>query len=291
MDVNKIKIFIEAVESGSLLSAAEKLGYTQAGLTHMVKALENELGLVLLQRGKFGVRLTREGSRLMPLFRELVSVQEKIRSEAHLIQEQKASIIRLASVASVIRTCLPDILMAFQKENPAISFEIKEGDDRIYQWFDRGEVDICITSNMIRRDEFQPLFTDEFLAVLPENYPIGRGETYPLSRIEEDPYIGSTCVHDCDVEELLDRYHIHPKQQSTHVDDNSLISMVARGFGISLLPRLVLKNCHEKVLLAPLDRPCSRNIGILCGEEGSSSLSVKKFVLFLKNWNFEQYQR
>ncbi|MFR7990135.1 MAG: LysR family transcriptional regulator [Anaerovoracaceae bacterium] len=291
MDVNKIKIFIEAVESGSLLSAAEKLGYTQAGLTHMVKALENELGLVLLQRGKFGVRLTREGSRLMPLFRELVSVQEKIRSEAHLIQEQKASIIRLASVASVIRTCLPDILMAFQKENPAISFEIKEGDDRIYQWFDRGEVDICITSNMIRRDEFQPLFTDEFLAVLPENYPIGRGETYPLSRIEEDPYIGSTCVHDCDVEELLDRYHIHPKQQSTYVDDNSLISMVARGFGISLLPRLVLKNCHEKVLLAPLDRPCSRNIGILCGEEGSSSLSVKKFVLFLKNWNFEQYQR
>ena len=235
MDVNKIKIFIEAVESGSLLSAAEKLGYTQAGLTHMVKALENELGLVLLQRGKFGVRLTREGSRLMPLFRELVSVQEKIRSEAHLIQEQKASIIRLASVASVIRTCLPDILMAFQKENPAISFEIKEGDDRIYQWFDRGEVDICITSNMIRRDEFQPLFTDEFLAVLPENYPIGRGETYPLSRIEEDPYIGSTCVHDCDVEELLDRYHIHPKQQSTYVDDNSLISMVARGFGISLL--------------------------------------------------------
>ena len=46
------------------------------------------------------------------------------------------------------------------------------------------------------------------------------------------------------------------------MDDNSLISMVARGFGISLLPRLVLKNCHEKVLLAPLDRPCSRNIGI-----------------------------
>ena len=60
---------------------------------------------------------------------------------------------------------------------------------------------------------------------------------------------------------------------------------------LCLLPRLVLKNCHEKVLLAPLDRPCSRNIGILCGEEGSSSLSVKKFVLFLKNWNFEQYQR
>ncbi len=291
MDANKIKIFIQAVESGSLLAAAEKLGYTQAGLTHMVKALENELGLVLLQRGKFGVRLTREGSRLMPLFRELVSVQEKIRSEAQLIQEQKASVIRLACVASVIRTFLPDILVAFQRENPTVSFEIKEGDDRIYQWFDQGDVDLAITSNMLRRDVFRPLFADEFLAVLPEDYPITDGERYPLSRIEQDPYIASTCANDYDVESLLNRYHIHPKQQSTYVDDNSLLSMVARGFGICLLPRLVLENCHEKVRLAQLDKPCSRNIGILYDEEGNSSPAVKSFVHFLKNWDFSAYQR
>ena len=106
------------MESGSLLSAAEKLGYTQAGLTHMVKALENELGLVLLQRGKFGVRLTREGSRLMPLFRELVSVQEKNSQRSHLIQEQKASIIRLASVASVIKNLSSRYSYGFSEGEP-----------------------------------------------------------------------------------------------------------------------------------------------------------------------------
>ena len=291
MDVNKIKVFLQAVESGSLLAAAEKLGYTQAGLTHMMKALENELGLTLLQRGKFGVRLTEEGGRLMPLFQELISTEEKIQKEAQLILKQKASSIRLASVASVIRTCLPDILVAFQKLNPSISFEIKEGDDRLYQWFDQGKVDVCITSNMLRRDEFIPLFTDEFLAVLPESYPIGGGERYPLRRIEEDPYICSTCVNDYDMENLLNDYDIHPKRQSTYVDDNSLLSMVARGFGVSLLPRLVLKTCHENVRLARLDEPCFRNIGLLYDEERNSSPAVEKFVLFVKNWNFDQYQK
>lgn len=291
MDVNKIKIFIQAVESGSLLAAAEKLGYTQAGLTHIMKSLERELGIVLLQRGKFGVRLTREGSRLMPLFQELVSVQDRIDAEAQLIVTQKASVIRLAVVASVIRTCLPDILMAFQEENPSVSFEIKEGDERMYQWFDQGEVDLCITSNILRREEFQPIFADEFLAVLPEDYPIGEGERYPLRRIEEDPFIYSTCVNDVDVEKLLKRCGIHPKKQNTYVEDNSLISMVARGFGVTLLPKLVLVNCHEKVRLARLDEPCWRNVGLLYDEERGNSPAVKKFAQFLRNWDYTPYQQ
>ena len=61
MDINKVKVLIYAVDNGSLLTAATKLGYTQAGLTHMMNSLESELGVVLLHRGKFGVRLTEEG--------------------------------------------------------------------------------------------------------------------------------------------------------------------------------------------------------------------------------------
>ena len=78
MDINKVKVLIYAVDNGSLLTAATKLGYTQAGLTHMMNSLESELGVVLLHRGKFGVRLTEEGERLMPLFKELDSKTESL---------------------------------------------------------------------------------------------------------------------------------------------------------------------------------------------------------------------
>lgn len=286
MDINKVKILIQAVENGSLLTTASKLGYTQAGLSHMMKALENELGVVLLQRGKFGIKLTEEGQRLMPLFEDLATTMEKIEREVELILEQKASVIRLAAIASVIRTWLPDAMVSFQKENPEISFEIKESDDRMYQWFDQGSIDICITSNMIYRDDFVPLVRDDFFACLPENYPIEEGERFPLKQIEEEPFICSSCENDYDVERLLEDYHIHPKKQNTYVDDSSVISMVSRGFGISLLPKLVLQNRHENIKVAELDLPCYRTIGLIYGKPNTLSPAVKEFVAFLKNWKF-----
>lgn len=287
MDINKVSVLIQAVENGSLLTTAAKLDYTQAGLSHMMKSLENELGVVLLQRGKFGIKLTDEGKRLMPLFKELTTVNEKIEREVELILEQKASIIRLAAIASVIRTWLPDVMVAFQKKHPEISFEIKESDEKMYQWFDQGRIDICITSNMIYREDFVPLLRDDFFACLPEDYPLEPGAKFPLKQIAEEPFICSTCENDYDVGRLFDDYNIHPKKQNTYVDDASVISMVARGFGISLLPRLVLQSRHEKIKVAEPDLPCYRTIGMLYGRPSTISPAVKEFVLFLKNWSFD----
>lgn len=50
MDSKKIYALLAAIDCGSLTAAAEKLGYTQSGLTHMMNSLENELGLNLLVR-------------------------------------------------------------------------------------------------------------------------------------------------------------------------------------------------------------------------------------------------
>ncbi len=287
MDINKVKVLIQAVENGSLLATATKLGYTQAGLSHMMRSLESELGITLLRRGKFGIRLTDEGRRLMPLFRELAAVEKKLETEVELILEQKASVIRVAAIASVIRTWLPDAMVSFQKQYPEISFEIQESDGKMYQWFDQGTIDICITSNMIYRDDFVPLVRDEFFACLPKEYPLKEGAKFPLRQIEGEPFICSTCGNDYDVERLLSDYDIHPKKQNTYVDDNSVISMVSRGFGISLLPSLVLQNCHEDIKIAELDLPCYRMIGLLYGKSANTSQAVKKFVSFLKKWQFE----
>ena len=286
MDINKVKVLIYAVDNGSLLTTAAKLGYTQAGLTHLMNSLESELGVVLLHRGKFGVRLTEEGERLMPLFKELVKASGKIETEVDLILKQKASMIRIAAVASVIRTWLPDVMRAFQLENPEISFEIKEGDDRLYEWFDEGQVDMCITTNLVKRDDFVPLARDDFFAVLPPEYPWREGEPFPLHKIETEHFLFPYCASDLDVEQQLAGYRVKPNKQTTYVDDNSAISMVAKGFGISLMPDLVLQTCRDQIKIAPLDLPCYRNIGMIYKSGKNASAAVKKFASFLKKWNF-----
>ena len=58
MDTKKTKALLLALERGSLTAAAEELGYTQSGLTHMMNSLEDELGIRLLVRSKVGPRQT-----------------------------------------------------------------------------------------------------------------------------------------------------------------------------------------------------------------------------------------
>ena len=66
MDIEKLKALKTAVEIGSITQAAEHMGYSQPGLTGMLKRLEQEVGYPLLRRGTKGVRLTEAGEAVMP---------------------------------------------------------------------------------------------------------------------------------------------------------------------------------------------------------------------------------
>ena len=60
MSLKKYKALVETIDLGSLTKAAEKLNYTQPGVSHMILSLENEFGFPLLIRGKNGVTPTPE---------------------------------------------------------------------------------------------------------------------------------------------------------------------------------------------------------------------------------------
>ena len=81
METAKIAALLAAAELGSISKAAENLGYTQSGVTHIVNSLEEEAGFPLLMRGNRGVRLTAEGERLAPLMRELVQTADRLEQE------------------------------------------------------------------------------------------------------------------------------------------------------------------------------------------------------------------
>ena len=58
MDTKKLAALAAAVRLGSFTRAAEELGYTQSGLTHMMNSLEKDVGFPVLVRSRSGVRLT-----------------------------------------------------------------------------------------------------------------------------------------------------------------------------------------------------------------------------------------
>ena len=82
MDTRKLEALLTAVELGSFTRAAEVLGYTQSGLTHMMNSLEKDIGFTVLVRGRSGVQLTPAGQRLLPLVRDSRASSRRTSSSA-----------------------------------------------------------------------------------------------------------------------------------------------------------------------------------------------------------------
>ena len=82
MDTKKYAVVEKVVERASLTKAAEELGLTQSGVSHIVAAVEAELGLPLLKRTRTGARLTPEGERLMPHIRAIVAEERLLHQTA-----------------------------------------------------------------------------------------------------------------------------------------------------------------------------------------------------------------
>lgn len=66
MDSVKCEALLTAAEQGSLTRAGEILGYTQSGITRMIRSLEQETGFPMLIRTQYGVRLTADGKAMLP---------------------------------------------------------------------------------------------------------------------------------------------------------------------------------------------------------------------------------
>ena len=100
MDSKKFEILMAAAEMGSLSKASERVGYTQSGLTHMMDALEREVGFPLLQRNHSGIQLTQQGAQLMPAIREFLQASANLENQIRTIAEKKHEVIRRFSSGS-----------------------------------------------------------------------------------------------------------------------------------------------------------------------------------------------
>ena len=78
MNILKYMAFLKTVETGSFTKAAELLNYSQSGVSRMISDLEREWRITLLERDRTGIRLTSDGSRLLPYAQSLCTEYQKL---------------------------------------------------------------------------------------------------------------------------------------------------------------------------------------------------------------------
>ena len=281
-NIQKYKAFLTVVEYGSFTKAAEVLQYSQSAISKMIQDLEVEWKVTLFERKKTGIMLSSDGLRLLPHIKEICRANEKLEIEVDDLNGLQSGIIRIGTFSSVATHWLPNIIQEFQTDYPNIEYELLLGDyDEIEKWVLEGRIDCGFTRLPTSKNmEYFAVGKDELKVILSESHPLANKEKISVEEICEYPFLLLEKNGNKVVSEVFDE--VKPKVRLTTWDDYSIMSMVERGLGISILPELILKRVPYKIAIRRLEEPIYREIGFVVKEYASASLAVKRFKEYLK---------
>lgn len=285
MSISKFKALLTAVDMGSFSAAAAKLGYTQSGLTHMMNALEDELGIAILQRGYYGIKLTPGGERVIPVIRRLVACEDEVVNEIELIKSYGDNIIRIGAFSSMAATWLPPIVEKFNAEFPSVTVNIQTGTlAELYGGLEEGRFDICYGTKNAKYDfKWTLLGRDRFYAVLPKDYPVTNGE-FPINGFNGTKFLMPGLGFDDDITAVFSEYGVKPFVTPTYVDDPAIISMVEHSLGISMLSELILTSRRDDVSFVPIVPAVYRTLTVAVNPNKLQTPALKRLIAITKEF-------
>ncbi|HEY8385060.1 MAG TPA: LysR family transcriptional regulator [Porticoccaceae bacterium] len=123
-DLRKLKHALIVAETRSFARASQRLHLTQSALTRSIQALERELGLQLFDRGRRGVKPTRDGARVLQLARGLLLQARGLEREVELLKQAEHGEIAFGLGLAMSNLFLPDLLVQLNTDHPMLSVEV-----------------------------------------------------------------------------------------------------------------------------------------------------------------------
>lgn len=283
MNIEKFEILLAVLETGSLSLAAERTGITQSAVSHSLTALERDFGFTVLTRNRGGVTLTSEGEQILPAIRNLINSAERLEQTASSIRGLDTGIVRIGAFTSVAVHWLPMILKAFQTDYPNVDFRLFNGDYHdVNQWLSDGSIDIGFVNLPCDINcECIALMEDRLLAILPEKSRFANYPKFPLIECETEPFISLLESSDHDARRALDAAGVKPNVRFYTKDDYAIIAMVEQGLGMSIMPELLLKGRHDRLLTLPLVPEAKRTIGLAIAAGSKAGPATRKFAEYV----------
>lgn len=283
MSIKKYEVFLKTADLGSFTKDSEVLGYTQSAISHIITGLEDELGLKLLARDRFGVRLTAEGEAILPAIRTVCQENQEVLRQAAQFHGLEVGEVRIGTFLSVSVHLLPQLLHTFSHRHPNITFELLQGSyEDIQRWLGEGRIDIGFLRLPVSGHfDCTLLLEEKILAIFPEDQA-PEGDRFPLKDLSQAPYILCPDSLDNETRDLFRKVPFTPKITYSAKDDYAVMAMVEQGLGMSILPELLLKRTPYRLVKRELDPPATRQIGVVCKSVQALSPAARQFLHHIK---------
>lgn len=291
MEKMNAEVFLKVVETGSFKKAADLLNYTQAGVSYIINAMEEEYGVRLFYREHGGVRLTDNGVELLPLIQQLDRDEHFIREKINAIKGLSSGTIRVSTFNSVYVRWLPGILHEFEQKYPGIKVEVVSCEDNTEneRMIFQREVDCGFLVGPPSLDiDAIDLAEDALMAAVSPDHPFAHRKSFPLKELPKQPYI-MISFDKSDFYDLL--FQDGAKPNTKYIADNEFaaMAMVSRGLGVSVFSRLLLSDPVFPVCSLPFDPPVNRTLGIGTRSMKTCTAAAREFIRFTEAWVKETF--
>ena len=278
MTLLSYQVLKTVADQGSFRKAAELLGLTPSAVSHAVSSMEKELGFFVFNRGKNGVMLTNYGERLLPYVNAVLNSDESLQQAVAEFNGLKQGRIKIGCFSSVCTNWMPELIHAFAKSYPAIEMEIFQGTyDDVSYWIKNGVVDVGFLSvSSAGEIPIVPLYKDPQLCVVPKGLRTRQGRM-EVEELREYQFVTQRESTDADIQNFMKEHDLNVTSNYHVVDDLSTVAMVAHGFGICLMPEMVMQDIPYEVDCFHLKEDAYRIIGLAALDFEAMAPAVRMF--------------
>jgi DNA-binding transcriptional LysR family regulator len=286
MELRHLRYFVSVAEALSFTKAAEKLRTAQPSLSRQIRALEEELGVRLLNRTKQLVTLTDEGRAFLADARRLLALATQIVESVRRLHTGEVRTLNVGYVSNLFHDLLPRTLASFHRTFPSISvnlFDLSCGDQ--FRALEEGKLDlgfVGLHEPIARRGlEFRTIASYKTVVALPKDNLLTGKTTVELKSLKPMFFIGMSEPSYPGYREWLtrtcERVGFSPKVLQDVDLERTMIHAVAAGLGIALVPEQLKKLEHENVVFRPVN-PTVGTEGCIAWRNGDPSSASKGFV-------------
>lgn len=265
MDLHQLKTFVAVARERSITRASEQLHLSQPAVSAHIKALEDELGLLLFERTPRGMSLTSDGERILAKSERALAAQQDLMAEATRIKGRVAGKLHLGVGGSSNKQAIGHLITLLAERYPDVEVTLKHGSSQdVLTSVRNGSIDAGYYNEAgAVGEDLATVEVSRFrihLAAAPGLVP----SPAPLAwrALADLPWIYPTSSTCCShAAEALFKQHQFRPQRVISVDRGSVTrSLIASGLGIGLLHADAASDAAtrgEVELLYEMERPVS----------------------------------
>lgn len=290
MDFRQLRYFVAVAEELSFSAAARRLHVSQPPLSLQIKALENELGAMLLSRNKRHVELTEAGALFLVQARQALEHLERAGEVVRQAALGIAGELHIAFTASVpLVEAFPKLVQAFRREHPLARVDLVHqstgqqlrelAEKSIDVGFLRPSLLFCPPPGIATME----LWTDRLMAVLPAWHPLAAHDApLPMTALADESFVlfsrGIGCGLFEHVTVLTSRAGFAPHLIQEAREGATIIGLVAAGMGISILPDIYARTGIPGVAYRQLETPDADSRLLLAYRRDDQNPLLRRFL-------------